>query len=271
MNRVIIMVLDSVGIGSLPDAKEYGDEGCNTVGHISAHLGGLNIPNLESLGFGNIDGIKGVNRVNSPKGSFGKLMEQSKGKDTTTGHFEIAGSIVKESFPTYPNGFDKEIIDEFEKLTGYRVVGNKVASGTDIIAELGKHHVETGDLIVYTSADSVFQIAAHEEVVPLDKLYEICNIARSILNGNHNVSRVIARPFIGSEGSFKRTPNRRDFSVKPPSPTMLDYISGSSLEVLGIGKISDIYAGCGITQSYHAKSNADNIKVTIDLINSESK
>lgn len=270
MKRVIIIVLDSVGIGSLPDAKEYGDEGCNTIGHISSLLGGLNVPNLTSLGFGNIDGINGVAKVQSPKGSYGRMMEMSSGKDTTTGHFEIAGAIVKEAFPTYPNGFDKDIIDEFEKLTGHRAIGNKVASGTDIIEQLGQQHVETGDLIVYTSADSVFQIAAHEEVIPLDRLYEICNIARSILKGKHNVSRVIARPFIGSEGSFKRTPNRRDFSVKPPKLTMLDYISRASLDVIGIGKISDIYAGHGITQSYHAKSNADNIKTTVDLINQNS-
>ncbi|MEF9951844.1 MAG: phosphopentomutase [Clostridium sp.] len=271
MNRVIIMVLDSVGIGSLPDAHLYGDEGCNTVGHISCKLGGLNIPNLESLGFGNIDGIKGVNSVDLPIGSYGKMMEKSNGKDTTTGHFEIAGATVTESFPTYPNGFDSEIISEFESLTGCKVVGNKVASGTDIINELGKHHVDTGDLIVYTSADSVFQIAAHEDVVPLPRLYEICNIARGILKGKHNVSRVIARPFLGEEGSYKRTPNRRDFSVKPFKPTMLDYISGAGLDVIGVGKISDIYAGSGITQSYLAKNNSANITKTIELIKSNSQ
>ncbi|MEG2538826.1 MAG: phosphopentomutase [Clostridium sp.] len=270
MNRVIIMVLDSVGIGSLPDAHVYGDEMCNTVGHISKLLNGLNIPNLVSLGFGNIDGIEGVNSTTSPKGNFGRLMEKSNGKDTTTGHFEIAGVIVEENFPTYPNGFDKEIIEEFESLTGRRVIGNIVASGTDIIRDLGQKHVETGDLIVYTSADSVFQIAAHEDVVPLEELYKICNIARGILRGKHNVSRVIARPFIGEEGSFKRTPNRRDFSVKPPRKTMLDYISDESLDVIGIGKISDIYAGCGITKSYHAKSNKENVQKTIELINEKS-
>ncbi|MEF9933768.1 MAG: phosphopentomutase [Clostridium sp.] len=270
MNRVIIMVLDSVGIGSLPDAHVYGDEMCNTVGHISKLLNGLSIPNLVSLGFGNIDGIEGVNSTTSPKGNFGRLMEKSNGKDTTTGHFEIAGVIVEENFPTYPNGFDKEIIEEFESLTGRRVIGNIVASGTDIIRDLGQKHVETGDLIVYTSADSVFQIAAHEDVVPLEELYKICNIARGILRGKHNVSRVIARPFIGEEGSFKRTPNRRDFSVKPPRKTMLDYISDESLDVIGIGKISDIYAGCGITKSYHAKSNKENVQKTIELINEKS-
>ncbi|MEG2811834.1 MAG: phosphopentomutase, partial [Clostridium sp.] len=225
---------------------------------------------LVSLGFGNIDGIEGVNSTTSPKGNFGRLMEKSNGKDTTTGHFEIAGVIVEENFPTYPNGFDKEIIEEFESLTGRRVIGNIVASGTDIIRDLGQKHVETGDLIVYTSADSVFQIAAHEDVVPLEELYKICNIARGILRGKHNVSRVIARPFIGEEGSFKRTPNRRDFSVKPPRKTMLDYISDESLDVIGIGKISDIYAGCGITKSYHAKSNKENVQKTIELINEKS-
>ncbi|MEG0641066.1 MAG: phosphopentomutase, partial [Clostridium sp.] len=271
MNRVIIIVLDSVGIGELPDASDYKDEGSNTIGNISKTQGGLNIKNLSLLGFANIDGIKGLSKIENPKGSFGRLMEKSKGKDTTTGHFEIAGVIIEKEFPVFPNGFPEIIISEFEEKTGLKVLGNKVASGTEIINELGDEHVLTGNPICYTSADSVFQIAAHESVIPINRLYEICNIARSIMQGENGVSRIIARPFIGSNGEYKRTSNRRDFSLKPPRKTMLDYIKESGLDVIAIGKIEDIYAGCGVTDSVHTVSNSDGVYKTIQYIKSDSR
>ena len=271
MNRAIIIVLDSVGIGELPDASIYGDEGSNTIGNISKSQGGISLNNLEKLGFGNIDNIKGVNSVNSPKGSFGRMMEMSKGKDTTTGHFEIAGIILEKEFPIYPNGFPKDIIEEFEKQTGLKVIGNKAASGTAIIEELGDVHMKTGNPICYTSADSVFQIAAHEDIIPIERLYEICTIARNILVGEHGVGRVIARPFIGEKGSFKRTSNRRDFSLNPPKKTMLDYIKNNGMDVLAVGKIEDIYAGQGVTEAVHTISNMDGVDKTIEYIKRNSK
>ena len=271
MNRAIIIVLDSVGIGELPDAHIYGDEGSNTIGNISKSQGGINLNNLEKLGFGNIDNIKGVNSVSSPRGSFGRMTEKSKGKDTTTGHFEIAGIILEKEFPTYPNGFPKDVIEEFEKQTGLKVIGNKPASGTAIIEELGEEHMKTGNPICYTSADSVFQIAAHEDIIPIKRLYEICTIARNILVGEHGVGRVIARPFVGQKGSFKRTSNRRDFSLNPPKKTMLDYIKDKGMDVLAVGKIEDIYAGQGVTEAVHTVSNMDGVDKTIDYIKRNSK
>lgn len=271
MNRVIIVILDSVGVGELPDANLYGDQGSDTIGNISKSQGGIKLNNLLSLGFGNIDGINGLEKVESPKGSFGKLIEKSKGKDTTTGHFEIAGIIVEKEFPTYPNGFPEDVIKEFEGKTGLKVIGNIVASGTAIIEELGEEHVKTGNPICYTSADSVFQIAAHEDVIPIDRLYEICTIARNILVGEHGVGRVIARPFIGEKGSYTRTPNRRDFSLKPPKKTMLDYIKNNGMDVLAVGKIEDIYAGEGVTEAVHTVSNMDGVDKTLEYMKRDSK
>lgn len=269
--RIILIVLDSVGIGEAPDAYLYKDEGSNTLGNISKSQGGINLKNLCDLGLSNIDGIKGVKKVENPLGSFGKLQEKSKGKDTTTGHFEIAGVILEKDFPTYPKGFPESIIKEFENKIGLKVLGNKPASGTAIIEELGEEHLKTRNPICYTSADSVFQIAAHEKVIPIEKLYEICKVAREILKGEHAVGRVIARPFIGELGNFTRTSNRRDFSVKPPKKTMLDYIKENNMDVLAVGKIEDIYAGEGITEAVHTENNLDGVEKTLEYMKRENK
>ncbi|MFU0825814.1 phosphopentomutase [Clostridium sp.] len=271
IDRVIWIVLDSVGMGALPDAEKYGDVGANTIGNISKALGGLNIPNMERLGLGNIDGIVGVNKTDRPTGCYGRFGEMSNGKDTTTGHWEMVGIYSEQAFPTYPNGFPKEIIDTFEKAVGRKVIGNKPASGTVIIEELGEEHIKTGDLIVYTSADSVFQIAAHEDVVPLKELYSICEKARNILVGEHAVARVIARPFIGEKGNFTRTPNRRDFSLVPPYNTVLDNLKSSNLNVMAVGKIEDIFSGKGITEAVHTKDNMDGVDKTLDYMKEDKK
>lgn len=264
--RIILVVLDSVGIGELPDAKEYGDEGSNTLVNLSRAVGGLKLPNLTKLGLGNITEIEGVSKVNKPSAAFGKMQQLSKGKDTTTGHWEISGIVLDVPFRTYPNGFPSEIITEFEKLIGMKTLGNVVASGTEIIKVLGEEHVKTGYPIIYTSADSVFQIAAHEEIIPLERLYEICQIARKLLTGEHQVGRVIARPFIGEIGDFSRTPNRRDYAVLPPHDTILDVLKKNEFEVMAVGKIEDIFAGRGITHAVHTKNNADSIERTISSL-----
>ncbi|HRC79936.1 MAG TPA: phosphopentomutase [Sedimentibacter sp.] len=266
IKRIILIVLDSVGVGELPDAALYGDEGSNTLKNIYKNVENFSLPNLEHLGILNIKGLEDIKGSESFLGSVAKCNEKSKGKDTTTGHWEIAGLILDKPFPTYPQGFPDDLIKEFEKRTGRRVMGNYPASGTEIIKELGKKHMETGNLIVYTSADSVFQIAAHEEVVPLDELYDICRIARDMLKGPHGVGRVIARPFLGQEGNFTRTGNRKDFSLEPFRDTMLDYVKNSGREVLAIGKIEDIFANKGITKSNHTKNNDEGIKATIQAI-----
>ncbi|MBE6012341.1 phosphopentomutase [Anaeropeptidivorans aminofermentans] len=267
MKRVILVVIDSVGIGELPDAKNYGDEGSNTLLNIKRERPDMELKNMLSIGLSHIEGGKGLATGEyTPEGAFGRLAESSKGKDTTTGHWEIAGIIIDNPFPTYPKGFPKEVIDEFEKLTGRKVIANCPASGTEIIERLGKEHMETGALIVYTSADSVFQIAAHEEIVPIEELYDICQKARDMLTGPHAVSRVIARPFLGSPGSFKRTSNRKDFSIEPIKDTMLDYIKASGLQVAAVGKIEDIFSGKGITQAVHTTSNMDGVDKTLDYM-----
>ncbi len=266
IKRAVLIVLDSVGVGELPDARDYGDEGSNTLKNIYKNIENFSLPNLEELGILNIDGFEDIKKSESFKGSIAKCNEKSKGKDTTTGHWEISGLILNEPFPTYPDGFPDEIIKEFERQTGRETIGNCVASGTEIIKELGREHIETGKLIVYTSADSVFQIAAHEEVVPLNELYSICEKAREILRGKHGVGRVIARPFIGEVGSFVRTANRRDFSLEPPKDTILDYVKNSGKEVYAVGKIKDIFANKGITRSVPTKDNADGIEATIKAI-----
>lgn len=258
ISKVLLIILDSVGIGELPDAAKYGDTGSNTLGNLAATVG-LNLPNLQKLGLGNIAPLEGIEPVANPMGAFGKMAELSPGKDTTTGHWEIAGLVLDKPFPTYPHGFPPEVISEFESQIGRKIIGNVSASGTEIIKELGEEHMKTGSPIVYTSADSVFQIAAHEEIIPVPELYKMCQIARNILQGEHAVGRVIARPFIGTSGNYQRTANRRDYSLEPPAPTMLDFIVQGGQEVIGIGKIKDIFAGRGVTASIPTKDNMDGV------------
>lgn len=261
MKRFFIIVLDSCGIGELPDANLWRDEGSNTLGAIRNHPA-FNCPNLKKLGLFNIDNVGGG--IDNPQGSFARLGELSMGKDTTIGHWEIAGLVSPKALPTYPNGFPKEIIDEFEKRTGRKTLCNKPYSGTEVIKDYGEEHIKTGALIVYTSADSVFQIAAHEEVVPVKELYRYCEIARKILVGDHGVGRVIARPFTG-EYPFTRTANRHDFSLVPPKDTMLDLLKNSGYETISVGKIYDIFAGKGLSESNRTCSNANGMEVTLDL------
>jgi phosphopentomutase len=271
INRVILVVLDSVGIGELPDAPEYGDTGSNTVGNIVRISGGIDIPNMNKLGFGKIDGIGYLPAPGDVEGSYGRMAEVSKGKDTITGHWEIAGLQLEYPFPTYPEGFSEEIINKFEELTGRGVLANCTASGTEIIKQYGEEHMKTGKLIVYTSADSVFQIAAHEEIVPLEELYRICRIAREMLQGENMVGRVIARPFLGQPGSFARTSNRRDFSAEPTSDTILDKVMQKGLDVIAVGKIEDIFSKKGITLAEHTKNNTNGVDVTLDFMKKQSR
>ena len=266
VRAVILLVLDSVGIGGAPDAADYGDEGTATLPHIAEAVGGISLPNLTEAGLGRIAAIQGVEAVANPSGAFGAMIERSPGKDTTTGHWEMAGVILDQAFPLYPEGFPPEVMDEFESRIGSPTLGNVAASGTEIIKELGEEHIRTGHPIVYTSGDSVFQIAAHVDVVPLERLYEMCRIAREMLKGPHEVGRVIARPFEGSPGDFQRTPDRHDFSVVPPRDTVLDEISAAGLEVRGVGKISDIFGGRGVTASHPTRSNDDGVTAVIEEI-----
>jgi len=258
--RAIVLVLDSVGAGALPDAADYGDEGSNTLGNVSAAVGGLDMPNLGAMGLGNIVPIEGVAPTTQPTGSWGRNAERSAGKDTTTGHWEMMGLNLTRAFPTYPDGFPQDVLDEFVALTGVPgILGNYAASGTVIIQDLGDEHVATGKPIVYTSADSVFQIACHEEAFGLDRLYEVCEIARKMLKGEHCVGRVIARPFIGPDesGNYVRTHRRKDYAVKPFEPTVLDLLQESGVPVFGVGKIGDIFGWQGITSSPHVTDNMD--------------
>jgi len=266
VNRFVVIVLDSAGIGELPDAASYGDVGSHTLGNTARAVGGLNVPNLERMGLANIAILEGVVPQVRPAAAYGKMAELSAGKDTTTGHWELMGLPVKHPFPLYPHGFPKEIIEAFEARTGRGTLGNRPASGTAIIEELAREQMETGKVIVYTSGDSVFQIAAHEEVVPLEELYQMCQIARQLLSGEHQVSRVIARPFAGQPGSLVRTANRRDFSVSPPRPTLLDNLKASGKRVTAIGKIEDIFCGQGITAAIHTLNDQDGIDQTIAAI-----
>ncbi|MBL4930649.1 phosphopentomutase [Clostridium paridis] len=267
IKRVIWIVLDSVGMGALPDADKYGDVGSNTIGNVAKYNGGLKLPNMESLGLGLIDGMENINKAQNPIGCYGKLHEASNGKDTVTGHWEMVGVKTEVAFPTYPNGFPKDLIEEFEEKTGRKVIGNKVASGTEILDELGEEQLKTGALIVYTSADSVFQIAAHEELIPLDDLYKYCEIAREMLHGNRKVARVIARPYIGEPGNFSRTPNRKDYALVPPHETTLDILKSAGIPVMAVGKIEDIFSGKGITHAIHTKDNMDGVDKTLDYMN----
>lgn len=266
--RVIIVVLDSVGIGAMPDADAYGDVSSNTLGHVAEAVGGLVLPNLAHFGLGNIVPISGVPPAAEPKACYGKMSEKSAGKDTTIGHWELAGIVTSRPFPLYPQGFPPEIIKPFERMIDRETLGNYAASGTEIIKALGEEHVRTGYPIVYTSADSVFQIAAHEKVIPVEQLYEICRTARGILTGEHAVARVIARPFVGEPGNFQRTEHRKDFSLEPPEETLLDAVVNAGKKVIAIGKIEDVFAGHGITRSIHTGNNHDGIAETISVVKS---
>ena len=266
--RVLWIVLDSVGAGALPDAEAYGDAGANTLGHIQERIG-LKIPNMRTMGLGNLPGI-GLTGIPHPSGAFGRANECSKGKDTTTGHWEMAGVTLHKAFPTYPNGFPPEVITKFEDAIGTKTLGNKPASGTTILDELGEEHLRTGYPIVYTSADSVFQIACNERIYPIERLYELCRIARVQLIGEHGVGRVIARPFIGEKsGEFVRTPRRRDFSLEPPQDTILDVLKAAGKEVKGVGKIEDIFAERGLTASNHAAGNPACIDATVEFMHED--
>ena len=264
MKRVFLIVLDSFGIGQMPDCEKFGDTGVNTLGACATSRL-LDIPNMTAAGLGNIDGVTCLPKAEPQTGACARLTEASMGKDTTIGHWEISGIVSPKPLPTYPQGFPKEVLDAFEQATGRGVLCNLPYSGTDVIRDYGREHMETGKWIVYTSADSVFQVAAHEDVVPLEELYDACRKARKILRGDHGVGRVIARPFVGTpEAGFTRTPNRHDFSLEPPAKTMLDAISGAGLDCLAVGKIHDIFAGQGDTEHVFNKSNADGMAHTDD-------
>lgn len=268
--RIHLIVLDSVGIGEAPDAEEFGDVGADTLGHIAEAMGGLNMPNMEALGLSNIREIQGIKKVENPKAYFGKMQEASAGKDTMTGHWEIMGLNVDKPFKVYPNGFPEELIQQLEEKTGRKVIGNKPASGTAIIEELGKEHMEKGAIIVYTSADPVLQIAAHEEIVPIDELYKICEIARGLtLQPEYLVGRVIARPFIGSPGNFTRTSNRHDYAIKPFGRTTMNELKDNGFDVIALGKISDIYNNEGVTESVRTKNNMDGMDKLVEVLQKE--
>ncbi len=270
MKRVVWIVLDSVGIGAMPDAHLYGDGDVNTLEHVYKHNQGLNLPNLVELGLGNITGMSKLPKTENPKGMYARVEEQSKGKDTTTGHWEMVGIYTEVPFPTYPDGFPEEVMTAFEELIGTKTLGNCPASGTAILDELGEEHMKTGYPIVYTSADSVFQIAAHESIIPLEKLYEMCEKARQLLTGEHEVSRVIARPFLGEPGNFVRTPHRHDYAITPPKDNVLAYAEAADLDVIGVGKIPDIFNGLGITKKMKSSDNIEGIQQTIKALHDEN-
>lgn len=262
--RIFLIVLDSYGIGALPDAADFGDEGSNTLKTITASKA-YDTPNMKKLGLFNIDGVDWMKKEESPAGAYGRMKERSRGKDTTIGHWEIAGVVSPKPLPVYPNGFPEEILEKFREATGREVLCNLPYSGTDVIRDYGEEHMKTGALIVYTSADSVFQIASHEEIVPVEELYRYCEIAREILCGEHGVGRVIARPFIGEAPNFQRTANRHDFSLLPPRDTMLDAILEAGYDTYGIGKIYDIFAGKGIAHTQRIQNNVDGMEKTLEM------
>jgi phosphopentomutase len=266
MPRACVIVLDAVGAGELPDAADYGDEGSDTLGNVARAVGGLDLPNLEALGLGNVEPLEGCPPQPGAPAVAGRLEARSKGKDTTTGHWELMGVVTPQAMPTYPHGFPHDVIDPFMHRTGRGVLGNKPASGTEVIQELGEEHQRTGKWIVYTSADSVFQIAAHEETIPLEELYEACRAAREILTGKHAVGRVIARPFTGEPGHYERTTNRHDFSLEPKRPNYLSLVREAGGTVHGVGKIYDIFAGVDVDESHPTKSNVDGIRETERLL-----
>ena len=263
-HRVFLLVLDSLGVGALPDAADFGDEGTHTLDHLVAAAGGLDVPRLAAIGLGHVPGVASVPRVEAPRGAFGRMAERSAGKDTSTGHWEMMGCVLPERFPVYPDGFPDEIVDAFVERTGLPgILCNEPASGTEVIERLGAEHLSTGRPIVYTSADSVFQVAAHEEAFGLERLYEVCGVAREILDP-YGVGRVIARPFVGEPGSFQRTYNRRDYSMPPPEETTLDRLVAAGVPVVGVGKIEDIFAGRGVPESIHTEGNRDGMRAVTD-------
>jgi phosphopentomutase len=263
LRRAILVVLDGVGAGANPDAHNYGDDGASSLEHCAQAVGGLALPNLGSIGLGNITPILGTPPTAHAEGSFGRMAEAGAGKDSTTGHWEMTGVVLRKPLPTYPHGFPPGVVAQFEQLISRKVLGNKVASGTEIIQELGDEHVRTGRPILYTSADSVFQVAAHQEVIPLEELYHMCQLARGMLTGEHAVGRVIARPFTGTSGHYVRTEHRRDFSLAPLGTTLLDVLKESGRDVIGIGKIDDLFAGRGLTQRDHTETNRDGMAATL--------
>jgi phosphopentomutase len=266
--RAIILVLDGVGVGAAPDAASYGDAGSDTLGNLARTLGGLTLPNLAAAGLGNIVPIDGVAPASAPQGAWGKMRPASAGKDSTTGHWEIAGVHLERPFPTYRDGFPQALLDEFTRATGRGVIGNVAASGTEIIARLGAEHEATGKLIVYTSADSVFQVAAHERVVPLEELYAACETARAMLVAPNDVARVIARPFVGSPGAYQRTTNRRDYALAPPEETLLDDLAAAGIPRAGVGKVDDLFAGQSL-RARHTRSNAEGIEMILEWLRGE--
>lgn len=268
MKRVFLVVLDSFGIGEMPDAAMYGDKGTNTLASV-AKSPFLKMDNMKKMGLFNIDGVECEEKETSPIATIARMTEKSKGKDTTIGHWEIAGICSEKPLPTYPEGFPKDVLDEFSHRTGRGILCNAPYSGTEVIRVYGKEHMDTGKLIVYTSADSVFQIAAHEEIVPVETLYEYCEIAREILQGEHGVGRVIARPFVGQEGNFTRTSKRHDYSLMPPKTTMLDVLKDNQKAVIAVGKIKDIFAGCGITEFVYTKGNEEGIEKTLEYLDKD--
>lgn len=271
IERVIVIVLDGVGVGELPDADEYGDVGSNSIANTARAIGGLDLPNMQALGLGNLGDIVGVPPRADTLGGYGKMAEASKGKDSVTGHWELMGIHSPIAMPTYPDGFPPDVLEEFTRLTGYGVIGNKAASGTEILVELGEEHLKTGKLIVYTSADSVFQIAAHEGIVPIEELYRVCQIARDMLSGPHAVGRVIARPFEGEPGAFKRTPRRHDLPLLPPSPTVMMKLVDAGFDVAAVGKIDDLFGNTGISLNKHRTNNKDSIAAMMEFIQDSFK
>jgi phosphopentomutase len=263
LKRAIVVVLDGVGAGANPDAHAYGDDGASSLEHCAQATGGLELPNLGQIGIGNITPIQGTPPTEHAWGAYGRMAETAAGKDSTTGHWEMMGVVLHKPLPTYPHGFPPDLVEQFEKAIGRKVIGNKPASGTEIIKELGEEHLRTARPILYTSADSVFQLAAHQEVIPLPELYQMCQIARAMLTGEHAVGRVIARPFIGTPGNFTRTEHRRDFSLAPLVSTLLDVLKDSGKEVIGLGKIEDLFAGRGLTQRDHTETNSEGMAATL--------
>jgi phosphopentomutase len=263
LKRAIVVVLDGVGAGANPDAHAYGDDGASSLEHCAQATGGLELPNLGQIGIGNITPIQGTPPTEHARGAYGRMAEAAAGKDSTTGHWEMMGVVLHKPLPTYPHGFPPDLVEQFEKAIGRKVIGNKPASGTEIIKELGEEHLRTARPILYTSADSVFQLAAHQEVIPLPELYQMCQIARAMLTGEHAVGRVIARPFIGTPGNFTRTEHRRDFSLAPLVSTLLDVLKDSGKEVIGLGKIEDLFAGRGLTQRDHTETNSEGMAATL--------
>jgi len=267
--RIILIVIDACGVGELPDADKYGDKGASTIPNVARAVGGLKMPNCQRLGLGQIVPIEGVKPTIPTNGCFGKMTERAAGKDSTSGHWEMAGVILEKPFPTFPDGFPKELVEKFEQAAGIKTIGNIAASGTEIIKELGGQHLQTGSIILYTSADSVFQLAAHEALIPPERLYEICRVARNLLSGEYGVGRVIARPFVGKAGSFERTANRKDFSLKPPSDTILDLLTKSGRKVLAIGKIYDLFCGCGINNRIKTANNAEVMQAVSNAVQND--